>query len=110
MYTAMGQMSVQVMRAGRPAFASSVRLDSTPAQTKAAFDGFDAYFGTYELKSAEGVVIHHVEGSLFPNWTGAEQTRFFAFVGDQLILRTPPMPYRGTMFTLELVWERIGRA
>ena len=52
-YTAAGRMSVHLMRADRPAFASSVRLESTPAEAKAAFDGFDAYFGTYETRAAE---------------------------------------------------------
>ena len=106
MYAVTGQMSVQLMRADRPAFASSVRSDSTPDETKGAFEGFDAYFGTYEIREAEGVVIPHVEGSLFPNWTGTDQTRFFTIAGDQLILTTPPLADRGTMFTLRLVWER----
>lgn len=105
-YAATGQMSVQLSRADRPAFASDARSDSTPDETKRAFDGFDAYFGTYELRAAEGLVIHHVEGSLFPNWTGTDQTRFFAFAGDRLLLSTPPIADRGMMFTLQLVWER----
>ncbi len=108
MYDVTGQMSVHLMRADRPAFASSVRSESTPDETKGAFDGFDAYFGTYELREAEGVVIHHVEGSLFPNWTGTDQTRFFTIAGDQLILSTPPIRYQGTMITLELVWARVS--
>lgn len=105
-YDATGHMSGQLSRVDRPTLASSARLESSPDETKRAFDSFDAYFRTFELIEAEGVVMHHVNGSLFPNWTGTDQTRFFAFADEQLLLSTPPIADRGTTFTVQLDWER----
>jgi Lipocalin-like domain len=40
-------------------------------------------------------VIHHVELSLFPNWSGVDQERLFQVTGDPLTLRTRPLLLEG---------------
>ncbi|MHA2204100.1 MAG: lipocalin-like domain-containing protein, partial [Candidatus Hodarchaeales archaeon] len=42
-------------------------IKSTLEEIKSAYEGFIAYFGTYEINNKEGTVTHHWEGSLFPN-------------------------------------------
>ena len=106
MYDANGHMSVQVMRPDRPVFASSDRIKGTPAEIVPAFEGFIAYYGTYEVNEEEGIVTHHVEGSLFPNWVGIAHRRFFEFSGNRLTLSTPPIPLGGEQVTAVLIWER----
>jgi hypothetical protein len=61
--------------------------------------------GTYEVKGDK--IVHHVELSLFPNWIGGDQERFFQFSGDQLILCTPPLALGGAERTLRIVWQRV---
>lgn len=92
----------------RPAFAINDQMKGTPEEIKAAFEGFIAYFGTYEINEEKGTVIHHVRGSSFPNWVGSDQIRFYEFSGDRLTLRTPPMQAGGITVTSLLIWERIA--
>jgi len=45
----------------------------------AAADSYIAYFGRYEVKQDR--VTPHLEASLFPNWVGTDQERFYRFDG-----------------------------
>jgi hypothetical protein len=36
-------------------------------------------------------VVHHSAESLYPDWSGEEQSRAFSYDGDELVLRTPLM-------------------
>jgi len=106
MYDTNGHMSAQIMRPDRPAFASGDQLEGTPMEIKSAFEGFVAYYGVYEVNQEDGAVTHHVEGSLFPNWVGSAQRRFFEFSGNRLTLSTPPILAGGQQVTGVLTWER----
>jgi hypothetical protein len=106
MYDSAGNMSVIVMLPERPKFSINDKSQATNEEIKSAFDGFEAYFGTYEIDEEKEVVSHHIVGSLFPNWEGMTQTRFAEFSGNQLTLKTPPIPYGGATITYTLVWER----
>jgi len=106
MYDANGHMSVHIMRPDRPAFASGDQLEGTPVEIKSAFEGFVAYYGVYEVNQEEGTVTHHVKGSLFPNWVGSAQRRFFEFSGNRLTISTPPIPMGGEKIVGLLIWER----
>lgn len=112
-YTADGAMSGQMMRTGRPRLrrprqtAADVGEDD-PEELAAAFNGYVAYFGSYELDTAGGVVCHRVEGALIPNWEGIELRRTVTMDGDVLVLRTPPAQVRGGMQTDVLRWRRAG--
>ncbi|HMV86432.1 MAG TPA: lipocalin-like domain-containing protein [Blastocatellia bacterium] len=105
-YTAEGFMSVQIMDSERPAFVGGNRWSATLAEMAAAFQSYLAYFGGYEVCDEEGCVIHHIEGSLFPEYTGSAQKRYFEFEGNRLTLRTPPLPAGKETITGRLVWER----
>lgn len=107
-YSVDGHMCVQIMRSDRPAFTSDDRMAGTTEEIKSAFEGFVAYFGTYEVNREEGTVTHHMEGSSFPNWVGGKQKRFFELSGDRLTLRTPPIRLGGHQITGVLHWKRIG--
>ncbi len=105
-YSAAGHMAVQLMRGDRPLFASNDLRDGAPEEIQAAFKGYVAYYGPYEIQESERKVIHHVEGSLFPNWIGGEQVRFYEFSDDLLTLTTPPIQYGGGNTISILVWKR----
>ena len=107
MYDATGHMAVQIMQPNRPPFASGDLDTGTPEEIEAAFEGYGAYFGTYEIHEAEGFVIHRVEGSLFPNNVGTEQKRFFEFSGDTLILKPPPRQVGGAQVAPRITWQRV---
>jgi hypothetical protein len=107
-YDARGNMSGQLMRSDRPAFATNDFQKGAPDEIKAAFEGFLAYFGTYEINEEKGTVTHHMRGSSFPNWVGSDHIRFFEFSGNRLTLRTPPIQMGGIAVTSLLIWERMA--
>ncbi len=106
-YDAQGHMAAQIMRRDRPRFAAGDQQRGTPEENRAAVTGYVAYWGSYELFE-DGTIVHHVQGSLFPNWVGGEQRRFWEFVGSRLVLRTPPTAMGGRMVSSVLVWERVA--
>ena len=60
------------------------------------------------LQMDGGVVEHHVDVSLFPNWIGDVQKRFVDLVGDELVLASPLITdATGTSVTPRLRWRRI---
>lgn len=107
MYDMTGHVAVQIMKPGRSRFASNDAAQATQAEAKSAFEGYGAYFGTYEVNEAEGYVIHHVEGSVFPNYVGTDQKRFFELSGDQLVLKPPPRQVGGEQHTTRVNWQRV---
>lgn len=107
MYDRNGYMNAQLMRASRPKFASGSISGSTPEEAHAAFNSYLAYFGKY-YEAEPGEIVHVVEGSLFPNWLGNNESRFGELHGNRLILHTPPIPAAGREIVFYITWERVG--
>jgi hypothetical protein len=106
-YDGVGTMSAQLNHGERPAFAVADKARGTPQEVQAAIETYESYYGTYEVDEVGQVVVHHVTGSLLPNWTGSDQVRFYQFEGDRLMLSTAEIPYGGTELIGVLVWERL---
>lgn len=83
LYTDDGYMAVAIMRRGREPFAAG------------------------DLLGAAARRRHHVEVSLFPNWSGVDQERLVEVAGDRLTLSTRPMLFQGIPRSAHLVWERV---
>ncbi len=105
-YTADGRMMAQIMRDERIAFATSALYTGTEAEKAAAYDSYIAYYGTYAVDAATMTVTHKVTASLFPNWVGGDQQRFYVLDGDQLTLSSKPFPAHGTVVTPKVIWHR----
>jgi hypothetical protein len=106
-YDAGGRMAVQLANPDRAAFAAGDSRAATDAEVRAAFDSYLAYFGAYTVHADQGFVVHHLEMSLLPNWTGGDQVRYFDLHGDRLTLNTPPILLGGVERVSTLVWERL---
>lgn len=106
-YDAKGNMAVAFSRADRPRMGGPDKVRAPLEEKGAALDSFEAYFGTYRVYETRGIVTHHVEGALFPDWVGTDQERFYAFEGDRLELSTAPTDYGGITATAVLVWQRM---
>ncbi len=105
-FTRSGYMSAQLMRPGRPAFASGDQAGGTEQEIHAALQGYAAYYGQCEIDEENKTLATRVEGSLFPNWVGSRQLRYYEFSDSQLILRTTPIAFGEEEFTGVLTWER----
>lgn len=101
-YQADGHMSGQLCVGSAGGFASN---DPIRASAEGATDDWPTYFGywgSFEIRAAEHVVVHRVEGSSSSDWIGTEQVRPFRFDGpDRLVLEAESSSGHST-----LVWQR----
>jgi hypothetical protein len=107
-YTGSGRYSAQLMRKGRPRFKSSDQMRGTVEEIESNYKGCISYFGTYKINTEKRIIIHHVEGSIFPNMEGSDQKRHFELTGNHLTLKTLPTRLDGEKAIGILQWERIG--
>jgi hypothetical protein len=87
-----GYMSATLMAADRPPLAQPSRPYALSAEDAAAVIRTmgSAYCGTYDVQ--EGSVVHHVQASLIPNLTGADEVRPFELIDEHLYVYTMPRP------------------
>lgn len=104
LYSEDGYMSTNLMRANRPNFETDDVLGGTTEERARAEKTYVAYCGEYEIN--DNKVIHHIKASLFPNWVGRNQERFFEFKNEQLTLSTPLIPIGGKKQRAYLIWKR----
>ena len=99
-------MSAQLMRAGRPKFVSNNQALGTPEEILQSFQGYVAYYGRCELDLEKQTITTHVEGSLYPNWVGGEQIRFYNSTRSTCSADT--VDYSGDeKITGVLTWQRL---
>ena len=98
-----GRINVRFADEPRQArFVSGDVMEGIPEELEAAFEGFDAYCGTYTLDEKNSTVIHHVQGAKFPNWVGTDQVRYFRLSGDTLRITAPPILAQGVEWIFEV--------
>jgi hypothetical protein len=91
-YTDAGVMSVQISR----------RQHSDTVSGSSIKDDYLAYFGHYEMDLKNEMVIHFLEGQVFPGSHPDRLERKYRFYDDKLSLK----PHDGT--NREILWERVG--
>jgi Lipocalin-like domain len=110
MYTPDGYMSAQLMRSGRPRFSGDDMQLAPEHELSAAAGGYLTYAGPYNVVG-DGLIAHHVEVSLLPNWIGGTQYRAARLSGSVLELSPPePLLIDGQHRNLRLVWHRAEAA
>jgi hypothetical protein len=102
MYDAAGQMAAQLTIADRPALPSG----ASEAQRAAAYSGYVAYYGAYEIDPAAAKVTHRVEGSTNPGWPKTDLIRYFEFADGGNTLKLS-IRNDGGRTTGTLTWARI---
>lgn len=83
---------------------------ATGDELAAAARGYLAYAGPYSVLD-DGVIAHHVDVSLLPNWIGGTQYRA-AQVGDDRLQLGPaePVLIKGKLRSGRLIWQRAKSA
>ena len=107
-YTPDGFVNAFIMRRDRPAFSEGKIDAGTPDEIRSAFQSFDAYSGRYSLNLTEGVVIHHVDMSRSPAWTGLDLVRHFRLEDNTLSIYTDKFysDSQGEDIVVFVEWER----
>jgi Lipocalin-like domain len=111
-YDRFGHVAAQLSRPGRTVAmlgeecreAENVKGTNDTAQT---ILGYDAYFGTYTIDVAAGVVTHHLESALFPGDIGKDIKRQFSISGNTLTITFHTTLRDGTPVVRTLVWTRM---
>ncbi|MCU0626643.1 MAG: lipocalin-like domain-containing protein [Gemmatimonadaceae bacterium] len=85
-YAADGTHTLQFTRTPAPTFGARDDRAGTDAELRAAFLGFFAWHGRWRLDAARQVIIHEIEGSLWPSWRNTVQERPYRMRGDTLVL------------------------
>jgi hypothetical protein len=110
LYSAEGYMSGNLSPANdwpsrRARLAAALKAHDGAGALRAGRRDYIAYTGRYTVEG--DTVTHHVEASLFPNWVGRPEARFYRFEGDTLTLRTGPVQSGRDTIIAQLVWERV---
>lgn len=100
-YTADGRMSANLTRSKMAKFAKSDLYDATVEERAKAWLDYVGYYGRFSIDEKKQAVIHHVEGSWFPNMTGSRQIRYFRLEKERLVLNAD---IEGSK--IQVVWEK----
>jgi Lipocalin-like domain len=106
MYTPDGYMSAQLMRSDRTPFDHDDPHLAHDNELAAAAGGYLTYAGPFTVVD-DGLIAHHVEVSLLPNWIGGIQYRK-AHLHDSCRELSPaePILIHGEPRSAKLVWRR----
>lgn len=99
-------MQVSIAARDRATYDANDLQGGTVEQQAAAARSYLAYAGRYEMRGDR--VLHIVQISLLPGWSGITPERTVSLDGDRLLLTTPPMTRRGRPGSGRLRWERAG--
>jgi hypothetical protein len=103
-YAAGGHMLVQIAASGRARISTGELFGGGAGERAAAFSSHVAYGGRWEIRGRQ--MIHMLEISSVPNWTGGEQIRDFEFLdGDNLQL-SAEMQFAGRTVMARVHWRR----
>ena len=97
-----GRFAIVVSRRDLPKFASNNRMQGTPKEYEAIVHGSFAFFGTYSI--TDGMIIQHIEGGMWPSWTGTDQKRTITSFAEDKQTWTTVSSFGGRS---ELHWKRV---
>ena len=101
-----GHFAAQLMKRDRAAPREILR----PVQGRnnsSAIDGYDAYFGTYQLNVLAGTLTIHLQGSISPSNVGSTFVRDIRVIDSILVIRLATTAADGTPVTRRLSFSRL---
>ena len=104
-----GHFAAQFMKRNRSVVALPAAA-AGPKNNTQAQGGYDAYFGTYSVDDATGVVTHTLMASLSPGNVGMVLQRSMEVKGDTLQIQLETTAPDGTPVIRTLTWRRLGLA
>lgn len=107
-YLADRRMIVLITDPSRPLARSPQFFEATDVELAQAAKGCVAYSGDWSLRGQE--VVHNLDQSMFPNWSGISLVRFYRFDGGKLVLTTGNFSINGADYTAALVWDKETRS
>ena len=100
-YTKDGRMTAQLMAVQPERFRSDDWREASETESARAWKQYFGYFGRFTVDLDENAVIHHIDGSWFPNLVNSKQKRQFEFEDSRLVLKADTEWGR-----VQIIWER----
>ncbi len=100
-YDPAGYMGLMIQSGASPTFDAK---RATPQQARSAMDSFTAYWGTFAVNEAAGLITHQTFGALSTAISGTDIVGRFAISADRLVLRPRAAEEDGRS---TLIWERV---
>jgi len=107
-YDATGHFAAQFMRKSESTTGPATQPATAAPNNSRAVNGYDAYFGTYEVDDERGLVTQTLAGALSRESVGVVLTREMVVSGDSLIIRVPTAAPDGTPVVRTLTCRRVG--
>ena len=104
-YDAAGNFAAQFMKRDRSSDAVAV-TGRAGVNNSAAVNGYDAYFGSYTVDEASGLVTQVLHGALSRSDVGKVVTREIQVDGDTLTIELATTSADGESVTRTLTWRR----
>jgi hypothetical protein len=104
-YDENGYMNAQMGYSNRQNFRHQSLGEGSMDEITNAYKTYMAYYGKYYEKEP-GMIIHQVEGCLFPNWQGKEEIRYARIEDGLLVISTPPTLFGNGEIVIKAVWRR----
>ena len=101
-----GRYTMEILKAGRPKFASGSKLTGTPDENQQAVQGSNSHYGRYSVDDHARSITFHIDHAFFPNWEGTEQKCGLSITGDRLTIIQPTTSAGGNS-TGEIIWRRL---
>lgn len=102
-----GHFAAQFMKRDRSS-GEAGRAPGQVANNSMAVDGYDAYFGTYEVDERQSVLTVHLTGAISPSNIGSSFRRDISVRHDTLTIRLETTAADGAPVTRTLVFSRLG--
>jgi hypothetical protein len=103
-YDKAGHVSAQLMARNRKSAYPAKLISADPNNTSAT-DGYDAYFGHYEVDLTRHTLTHILELALGPTDVGRRIVRRYQLEGDKLTIRFEP---GAPGVTRTIIWRRVS--
>ncbi len=107
-YDASGHFGAQFMRRARSASDATAGPTTQGANNTRAGEGYDAYFGTWSVDDARGLVTQTLLGALARDNVGMVITREMTVSGDILTIRVPTTAADGKPIVRTLRCRRLA--
>ena len=106
MFDASGRFAAQFMKRSAVAVRETSTVGRAAPNNSRAVNGYDSYFGTYEVDDEKALVTLMLTGALARENVGMVLTREMAAEGDQLVIRVPTAMPDGTPVVRTLTCKR----
>jgi Lipocalin-like domain len=101
-----GRYTMQILRAGRPTFASNSKATGTAEENQRAVQGANSHYGRYTIEDQGTRITFHIDHAFFPNWEGTAQKCGLAVTNDSLTILQPTTSSGGGSTGI-IIWRRV---